>query len=94
MTSEKTEVLCLTQLSLSHIDIFRGTSEKRGDESMQMEVCKPAVILGLSLAPVPNADTQESCLSNAYAYCLRLHWFDNVLLFGLWLRTASDGATG
>lgn len=87
-------VLCLTQLSLLHIDIFWGTSIKRDNGSVQMEVCKPAVVSELSLAAVPNADTQESCPSNAYAYCLCLHWFDNFLLLGLWLRTTSDGAAG
>lgn len=31
------------------------------------------VISGLSWAAVPNADIQESCLCNPYAYCLCLH---------------------
>lgn len=32
--------------------------------------------------------------TNAYACCLRLHRFDNALLFGLRLHTASGGAAG
>lgn len=53
-------LLYFTQLSLLHIDIFWGTSIKRGNGSVQMEVCKPAAVLGLSLAAVPNADTQKA----------------------------------
>jgi len=47
---------------------------------VQTEACKPAVVLGLSLAAVPNADTAESCPGNAHAHCLWLRWFGNFLV--------------
>lgn len=42
-----------------NIGIFWGTSTERDNGSVQMEVCKPAVVLGFPLAAAPKANTQE-----------------------------------